>query len=125
MKLLTQVLFLLMIAGCSSNTAAPPAERKTRVEGGYVVTVPNSKEEDILQKQELVRRQGKDIERQKREIEDIHRQEYYNERMRDYSRKTFGTGDDTWTDDGSDDRNRPDADFNEEGSRQFPSDDRY
>lgn len=121
MKLVLNVLCLLCLAACSStDKPLKPRERKTTTIGGYVVTVPTSEEEDLRQKKELVRRQNEEISRQKSEIEDARRQEYYNERMRDYSRRTFGGAGDSWTEDEEGERHG--TEFKDERSNQFPDD---
>jgi hypothetical protein len=54
------------------------------VAGGMVGSEAKTADEIIEQQEEILRRQTKEIERQNREIEDLRRQEYHNQRLREF-----------------------------------------
>ncbi len=85
------ILSLLFLVSCSPSGGSPVYGGPAGIgngAGAVVAGLPSSsdetKEDRILQQQEILRKQELEKERQKREVEDLRRQEFHNERLREY-----------------------------------------
>ena len=79
------ILVSIVLLFCSCSSAAKPT-REGLVEGGMVGGEVNDRKERIEQQEEILRRQDAKIEQQKREMEDLRRQELYNQSMQQYNK---------------------------------------
>ena len=75
-----------VIAGCSSRPPAPVVEKEARgmVVGGYVLYPDKSREGQVAQQREVAAKQARELKRQKDELDDIERQQFYDSREKRY-----------------------------------------
>jgi len=81
------ILFILVLSACyadsgSTKLAASPGSQGAA--GAVVVTPTADKDELIIQQREIIRKQTMEMERQKREMDDLRRQEFHNDRLREF-----------------------------------------
>lgn len=75
---------------CSCSSPPPPVTevRKSEVVGGYVVTPAESMQGQVKQQRAIAKKQEGELHQQQKEIEDLKRQQYQNERLKRYLDRT-------------------------------------
>ena len=77
---------------CTGCTFAPEVKevpvKKGEVVGGYVVTPEEHFEQQVKQQRAIAKKQEKELQKQQDEIDDLRRQQYQNERLKQYIDRT-------------------------------------
>ncbi len=82
MKNLTICLFLVLCF--SSCTTTKQQELSSGKVGNLIVETPDEKDKRLTEEEKVFYLQEKERDRQQRDIEDLERQRYYNQKIRDY-----------------------------------------
>ena len=86
MSKIEKLMLFVVVAGVIGSTAigCGPAHKNPPIGGTIAGDTASSPEDLIIQQREILRRQEQEKARQQRELEDLRRQEYYNDRLKQY-----------------------------------------
>ena len=79
---------VFLLCGCSQHVIQDVPVKKGEVVGGYVVTPEDTMIGQVKQQRAIAKKQEDELKKQQDEIDDLRRQQYENERLRQYIDRT-------------------------------------
>lgn len=81
MKKIVLLILLLSLTSCASNNIEPLPSGSV---GNLIVETPDKQKKDLDEEEKVFLLQQKERDRQQRDLEDLERQRYYNEKIKSY-----------------------------------------
>ncbi len=79
---------VLLACGCAQNRIEEVPVKKGEIVGGYVVVPEETRAAQVKQQRAIAKKQEEELRKQQNEINDLRRQQFQNERLKEYIDRT-------------------------------------